>query len=261
MRLAGGGLLIAIAACAASTPAVAPPTPPRHRVDVYGMVAFPHSLTVSLVAADGTAAASGTVPPGTYHFSVWPGTYELGFTDPEGTDLAGCATRLNVSSEGQTIVSASPPPRGCPVPLWRVIDRAHPLTYDALGAPTDFKTSFGEHEGYRVLPCDSGERNAMFFVIHEGSTKAPDLGDRAHAAAFDVWVDRERALIAAAMEPMSAGAGFGRPCRKDQPSGIIVYVSDWHQADEALARLVKIVREQDLAIGLSVELIALGTEL
>jgi hypothetical protein len=233
--------------------AVAPGPPPTGDGDLLGYFVAPGGqLTISLVAGD-KVVASGTAPSGGMALRAPSGNYELRFADAAGVALPGCTIRVTISAVRQTSVNEQPVPRSCPVAPWQYNDPRHPRE-PAHGTRADIKTAFGDYEGYRVEPCDPQKTDGMFFVTGTGTERAPDNADRKHDDDFNRWFERAQRRMTQAIAPMMGGAGFGAGCRKSARAGIIVYVSDWRQADEVLRRVARVLSDDDLGISVSIEM-------
>jgi hypothetical protein len=120
------------------------------------------------------------------------------------------------------------------------------------GTSADVMTAPGSYDGYRVIyPC---------------SLSAPDLGIRGlgtrEITGVDaIWAFGNQAFDAVRDVPsVWRGGGISRGC--EPGSGTSIALDDWHDVDEVLARLGRLVREQDVAVqvGISVTTIPVAAQ-
>jgi hypothetical protein len=255
--------LVLLAGCVAESAGSSTPNPPRATSGIgqfYGYFVSPVPgalLTVSFVRGD-QVIDSATAPSGAFDLKLPSGPYQLRFATAHGP-VTGCdAATIDVKPDTQTIVNQDPPPPGCN--LWVKFDNQHPLERNR-GVRADVKTEFGAYDGYEVLACTEPDRDALFYVVGTGTERPPENADRKHDQELNNWVEDKRHRITAVMKPMGGGAGFGRSCRSGTPATINVYVADYRQVDETIARLGAVIREQRLGNAFTITLMPISVNL
>jgi hypothetical protein len=239
-----------------SPPPPAAPRPTSGFGQLVGYFVSPNpgeTLTISFLRGE-QMIETVTAPSGGFDMKLPEGPIRLTFATAAGP-ITGCDTTIDVKGDTQTIVNQAPPPTGCN--LWVRFDKQHPLEQHR-GARTDVKTEFGTYDGYDVLACTEPDRGALFYIVGGGTERPPENSDRKHDAAFNNWIEDKRRDIAAALKPMSSGAGFGMSCRAGTAATISVYASDYRQVDEIITRLGGVIREQRLGVGFTITMMPIA---